>query len=164
MNPQAISGAEVAAWVAAVAGVTALLSQVVNGLRKRRREREEIEEALDRAPEVRHQLELGNVGEAVKHLNVIIESQAGHIRAQDERHQALQEEIRHLKDRNEALEAEAATWERRYRKLEREREEDKIESDQKIALLQAQTEEIKRTFARTLAQFRAEQESGEHNE
>lgn len=145
---------EITAWTAAVAGVMALLNQGYGALKKRRQEREEIDEALDRAPEVRHQLELGNVGEAVKHLNVIIESQARHIKAADVREAERDREIQRLKEQNQALEAEAQGWETRYYELVRKFEDNRQEADRQIAKVQREMEEMKRTFARTLARLR----------
>lgn len=80
----AIDGAEAGAWVAAFAAAGALGKQVYDALRHRKKEQNAIEEALDRQPLVRQQLELGNVGEAVKQLNLIIEIQAEHITTQNE--------------------------------------------------------------------------------
>lgn len=128
-----LSGAEAAAWMAAIGGIAALGTQFYNAMKKRRREKQEIDQALNRQPMVRQQLELGNVGEAVKHLNAIIESQANHIRQQDRRLEQDEAEIARLRERNEALECEAEGWERKHSELEKE------------------LKEMKRTYARSLA-------------
>ena len=150
-----MNGGEIAAWVAALAGAVALISQATTAIKKRKKEQSEIEEALDHAPEVRHQLEIGNVGEAVKHLNVILESQARYIKDQDTKLKNCDDEITHLKSINEAREEEAAAWERKYREMQRHHEEYRLASDKRIAAIQAEMEEMKRTFARSLAQLRA---------
>lgn len=98
---------EVAAWVAVIASVLALMKQGYDVIRNRRRERREISEALDRQPLIREQLELGNVGEAVKHLSAIIDAMG----RESERYTAR---ISHLENREQALEAEANGWEQRY--------------------------------------------------
>lgn len=112
-----MNAADVAAWVAAIGGGIALIGQSINIFRKRQKEKDEIEEALEQQPLVRQQLELGNVGEAVKHLNAIINSQASHIQSQENQLKKCNTRIEHLEDRNEALEAEASGWENKYRTL-----------------------------------------------
>lgn len=158
-----VNAAEAGAWIAAVGGAFALLSQGVNFLRKKKKEKSEIEQALDHAPEVRHQLELGNVGEAVKHLNAIVESQAEYIERQKKTQEACDREIEHLKDRLDAAEGEAHGWEAKYRYEVQARELDKKESDRKMATLQTEMEEMKRTFARTLSQLRQEINQNKEN-
>lgn len=150
----AISGGEVAAWVAALAGVTALATQTINALRKRKKEQSEIEEALSHSPEVRHQLELGNVGEAVKHLNFIIETQGTHIARQAERLTHCDGEIERLRDREEALEAEAEGWQTQYRALE-------AKYEREVSALRKEIAEMKRNYARTLARLQGNNEPGE---
>lgn len=104
-----------------------------------------MEQALDHQPLVREQLELGNVGEAVKHLNVIIDSQASHIRAQDQRLATCEESMASLSKTNEKLEAEIALW--------RERTE---AADRRAEKAEAEQQEQARVYARTLVQLRHE--------
>lgn len=135
-----ISGQSAAAWSAAIAAAVALTTQAVSALRKRKKEKVEINEALDRAPEVRHQLELGNVGEAVKHLNFIIESQAAHIKAQDERQKTCDERLT-------AQDRQLAAQENQIDTLQRENAE-----------LRQQIADLRRTYGRIIAQLRGEKE------
>ena len=88
--------ADVGIWVAIVTSALAMGKQIYDIYKKRHTERHEIEVALDKSPLVREQLELGNVGEAVRHLNAIINSQAEHIDRQDERIDEQQETIKNL--------------------------------------------------------------------
>lgn len=145
------SGAEAAAWMAALGAATALVNQAYNAFKKRSKEKDEVEEALDRQPIIRQQLELGNVGEAVSHLNVIINSQARHITAQDGRLASCDAELKHLSERNEALELEAAGWEHRYNELE-------ASVDRKLEEMKEKYEGIiknlERTYARSLSTLR----------
>lgn len=175
ITPMVLTASEAVAWLAAITAAVALISQGYNSLKKRKKERSEIQHALDRAPEVKHQLELGNVGEAVKHLNSIMESQAKYIKSQDVKVAACEGEIEHLKERNDALEAEAQGWETKYREEVRAREQDRFESDRRIAQVEknAQAEmtrlseemdSMKKTFARTLAQLRHQLDQREPGE
>lgn len=141
-----LSGAETAAWVAAIGGIVALGTQLYTAVRKRKQEKTEIDQALDRQPMVRQQLELGNVGEAVKHLNAIIASQAAHIKQQDQRLDQDEAEIARLRNRNDALEAEAESWERKHNELERE------------------MREMRRTYARSLAMMKQEKQRRDDRE
>lgn len=100
-----------AAWVAIILSGLAIIKQVVDFFQKYSKERTQIEEALDKAPIVKQSLELGNIGDAVTHLNAIIVSQAKHIDSQDVK-------ILHLQNRNAALEAEEDARERRIVELE----------------------------------------------
>jgi uncharacterized protein (DUF3084 family) len=61
------------------------LTQGINIARKWKRERTEVQVALDRNPVVKRQLELGNVEKAVEQLNTIIHLQAEHIDRQEVR-------------------------------------------------------------------------------
>ena len=144
-------GAEVAAWMAALGAAAALLNQAYQAFKKRSKEKDEVEEALDRQPIIRQQLELGNVGEAVSHLNVIINSQAKHITAQDSRLASCDTELKHLSERNDALEMEASGWERRYTELE-------ASVDRKLQEIKDHYEgvikNLERTYARSLSNMR----------
>lgn len=143
-TPYLISGSEASAWVASIAGAVALILQGASALRKRRKERDEIDVALDRQPQVRQQLELGNVGEAVRHLNAIINSQANHIQAQEERMTSCDERIENLTLRNEALETECRNWELRYEEVSTRLHEIEEKYTKKI-------NELERNYARSLA-------------
>jgi len=134
-----LSGEEVVAWLAAVAAAASLGKQTIDALRKRKKEQSEVEQALEHAPEVRKQLELGNVGEAVGHLNVIMESQATYIVQQDARITGLVAQVSHLEDRNQALEMEAQGWEAKYNAEVRARE-----------ALDRELQETKRVFGRRI--------------
>lgn len=105
-------------WLAVVAATIALGKQVYDAVKNRNKTKLEIEEALDKQPLVREQLELGNWGEAIKHLNSIIQQQADHVDRQDKHIRAQDEKIRHLEARNEALEAESEAWERKTSQVE----------------------------------------------
>lgn len=72
-----------AAWVGIVGAALALAKQGYDTFHNRRRERRQIDEALNRQPLVKEQLELGNVGEAVKHLSAIIDQMAAAKRRDD---------------------------------------------------------------------------------
>lgn len=148
--PMALSGAEIGAWVAACAGVVAIGKQVWDGIKNRRRELKQIDEALDRAPEVRQQLELGNIGEAVQHLNTIITSQSAALGRSAEDNERLREHL-------QSAEAEADGWEHRFDECEESRR--KLEAE--LARVTAQAEADRRNFARALAQAREEREGGE---
>jgi chromosome segregation ATPase len=145
------SGSEVAAWMAALGSGVALSVQAYNVFKKRRKEKEEIDEALDRQPLVKQQLELGNVGEAVKHLNAIISSQAKHMESQDQKLKSQSEEIRHLSLRNAALEAEAEGWERRYHEFQEDMDKkfQRMEEEYKLTV-----RNMERSYARSLTVLR----------
>lgn len=153
------SGPEIAAWMAAIASGVALSVQAYNALKKRRQEKEEIDEALDRQPMIKQQLELGNVGEAVKHLNAIISSQARHMEAQDKKLELQSTEIQHLSLRNAALEAESEGWERRYNefKEDMERKFQRMEEEHQLTV-----RNMERSYARSLAVLR--QQAGDNHE
>lgn len=108
--------------MAFLTGLAALAKQGYDIFRTRKRERREIDEALDRQPLVREQLELGNVGAAVEHLTAIIDQMAeakrrdeAEYEARDHRHRAkvlgLEEELREVR-------AHAKEWERKYDALD----------------------------------------------
>ena len=156
-----ISGAETGAWIAAIAGALALSKQGWDALKKRKQENLEIEDALNKAPEVKKQLELGNIGEAVTHLNAIIQSQNDHIKSQDDRLRKCDDEIQRQRDRLEAAEAEADAWEIKYNDLKTQHEIEKGRHSRQIADLTERMEAQKRSFARTLAQLRGTQEEGD---
>jgi chromosome segregation ATPase len=145
MNVLAIDpGAELAAWVAAFAGAYALTRQIVEAFRKNKREKSEINAALNKAPEVRQQLELGNVGAAINHLNVIIESQARDLQRRDRREQELEDDLDEAREKADKAEENCRA---RESDLEKER----------AARLKAEKELVKarRDYARSLAQLRA---------
>lgn len=152
--PMAIDpGAEFAAWAAALVGAYTLASQVWNAIKKHRKESDEITAALDRTPEVKQQLELGNVGEAIKHLNDIIEAQARDSHRKDLRIEELSREVEELRDRAESGDdkCEATEQELRDEKARRARVEQEL----------IQT---KRGFGRTIAQLRLQIEQGNGHE
>lgn len=106
---------EIAVWLAVGGSALALGKQVYDIWHKRHTEKVAIQDALDKQPLVREQLELGNVGEAVKVLNVIIEQQAGHLtrliadhareRAEDQRErEGLERELDDVRRRLRACE------------------------------------------------------------
>lgn len=96
---------EILAWLAVGAAALALVKSGYDFWTKRKTDRLAIDEALAKAPEVQKQLELGNVGEAVKHLNVIIQSQAAHI-------DRINTDNERLRNRELALETEIAGHEK----------------------------------------------------
>jgi predicted RNase H-like nuclease (RuvC/YqgF family) len=98
-----MNASEAAAWVAVIAALGSLLFQGINEWRKARKEKTEVEIALDKNPIIRQQLELGNVGEAVKHLNVVINSQAEHIKRQDDEIEELRAELAEAREQVEIL-------------------------------------------------------------
>lgn len=148
-------GAEIAAWIAAAAGVYALGRQIWEAFKKNRKEKSDINQALDRSPEVRQQLELGNVGAAVNHLNSIIESQARDLQRRQMREEELEQDLDEARVRADRAEDECRTKEA---DVERERTlRLKAENDLTLA---------RRNYARAMAQLRnelaeAEQERGE---
>lgn len=97
-----MNASEVAAWLAVVGAAFGLTIQAYNIIKGRKKEQTELQEALDKAPLVRDQLEIGNVSGAVATLNLIIENQNKYIAELNARHQAeeneLREEIRALKE------------------------------------------------------------------
>lgn len=94
---------KIGAWVASIAGVVALITQAYTIIKRSKKERSEVEKALDNAPYVREQLALGNFKEAAEYLNRIILSQATHIEAQDRQLEQCFERIDHLTDENMQL-------------------------------------------------------------
>lgn len=138
-------GAEVGAWVAAITGAVALGSQVWKAIKNRTKERQQVNEALDHSPEIRQQLELGNVGEAIHHLNEIIETQSTAFQNQGRRLTACEEEILAQRERADRAEAEAEHWEDKYEMLEHKLREER-----------AQHRKDRKNFARALAQARGE--------
>jgi chromosome segregation ATPase len=95
-----MEGNQFAAWIAGFSGLLALAIQGANIFKNRKKERRAVDEALDRNPIVRQQLELGNVAEAVKQLNIIIDTQARALdhettrrEAAERREDAMEEEL-----------------------------------------------------------------------
>lgn len=97
------SPTEFAAIVGAIAGIVALSKAGLDTFKQRKRTKKAVEEALDHQPEVKRQLELGNVGEAVKHLNAIIDSQARHIDRLEQDYDSLRTENKDLRAENRVL-------------------------------------------------------------
>jgi len=116
-------GDSVYVWLAVILATLAIGKQVFDAMRNRRKTQNEVEEALNKQPLIREQLELGNWGEAIKQLNIIITSQADHIKRQDRDLESARNRITHLEDRNEALEAEAEGWEQRHDELKNQYDE-----------------------------------------
>lgn len=83
----------------AITGAVALGWQLFSVIKHRGEEKKQIEVALDHQPEIRQQLELGNFGEAIRHLNTIIVTQARHIDMQQERITFLETENERLRDK-----------------------------------------------------------------
>lgn len=146
-----LEATEVVAWLAAIAAAVSLTKQALDAIRKKRKEHDEIEIALDHAPEVREQLQLGNVGAAVAHLNLISESQARYIRDQDSRIKGLIAQVTRLTDRNDATEAEAQGWEFKYNEEVRARREDNNQHENEIAAVRSELREAKKIFSRRIA-------------
>lgn len=136
-------GAEVGAWIAAGLGAFTLGRQIIDTFRKRRKEKEDLDQALDRTPQIKQQLELGNIGEAIKHLNDIIESEvAARLRAErvvDD----LEQDLDVTKNRADQAEEKSRQC------------EEKALQEQRLRI-QAETElaTAKRSFARTVARLR----------
>lgn len=100
-----MNAVEAVTWLAAITALTSLGKQAFDIVRKRKQEKASIVDALDKQPIIRQQLELGNVGTAVSHLNQIIVQQAQQLdRAYDR--------IEHLEGREQALEAEVDGYQR----------------------------------------------------
>lgn len=70
---------ETIAIVGCIIAVGTFSVQIYGMFKERKKEQREIDVALDHQPEIKEQLELGNIGAAVQHLNAIILSQANHI-------------------------------------------------------------------------------------
>jgi hypothetical protein len=165
MTVQAIDpGAEVGAWIAALAGAYALGSQVWKAMKNRKKEARQINEALDTAPEVRQQLELGNFGDAVRHLNDILQSQNTHIVNQRNRLTECDQEIDRERLRGDRAEEEAQRWEDKYQEAAQHIRTMEREHESELLKLREENQEDRRKFARTLAQARGEQPSIEGDE
>lgn len=107
---EALSSAAVA-WLAFATGCVALLKQAYDIIRQRKRERREIDQALDRQPLVKEQLELGNTRAAIEQLSAIIDQMAAAKQRDDQRaHLRISE----LEVREREVEEEAEKWESRY--------------------------------------------------
>lgn len=119
--------------VTALLAVIALILQLSSMIRTRQRQTREIEMALDHQPEIRQQLELGNFGEAIKHLNEIIVTQARHIDRQDEIIKEQGDEIEILKEENRVLKEKSLL---QAGQLDR--------SSERIAILSDQLRELRR--------------------
>lgn len=98
-------GSETAAWGAAIAASAALLKQTYDIIRNRRTEKSAVADALDRQPLIKEQLEIGNWGSALSHVNTVVVLQAGQLDRAYAR-------ITHLESREEALEAEVDGYKR----------------------------------------------------
>jgi len=107
-------GDNIYVWLAIFLATIAIFKQAYDAISRRKKTRDDVEEALDKQPLVREQLELGNWGEAIKQLNIIINSQADHIKRQDRELVTARGRIDHLESRNEALESESETSEQRH--------------------------------------------------
>jgi len=93
-------GDNVYVWLAILLASFTIGKQIYDAFKNRRKTRDEIEDALDKQPFIREQLEIGNFGEAIKQLNVIINSQAEHITRQDGRIEHLEEENEELREKD----------------------------------------------------------------
>lgn len=120
-----MDGNSFAAWVGGVTGLGLLTKQGYDIFRNKRKERTAVQEALERQPLIKQQLEIGNVGEAVKHLNVIIATQARALDDESRRTERALERADNLEDElrecERTVEAQAITirnQERRIRGLE----------------------------------------------
>jgi predicted RNase H-like nuclease (RuvC/YqgF family) len=149
-------GAEIGAWIAALAGAYALGSQVWKAIKNRKKELTQINNALNIAPEARQQLELGNVGEAIRHLNEIIKSQDNHIRNQTQRMTECDREIDTQRSRADQAEDEAQEWEDKYLDAQQKIREMERTHEDEILKLRTQNQKDRKTFARALAQARVE--------
>ena len=109
---EAISAAALT-WLAVVTSMVALGKQAYDIIRNRRRERRVLDEALDRQPLVREQLQLGNVGAAVEQLTAIIDQMA---KAKQRDDIAATNRISFLEKEVREVEQEAENWEARYHK------------------------------------------------
>lgn len=89
--------ARIAAWLAVIGAAFGLMLQAYNIIKNKRKEKTEVQEALSKAPLIRQQLELGNFGGAIEHLNRIIVLQAAHIDRQDEEITELRAEVERLR-------------------------------------------------------------------
>lgn len=133
-------GIDLAAVAALIVAVGTLTGQLYGILRKRKSEKRQLEEAATHAPQVMEQLELGNVGEAVKHVLAISDGQAKEI----ERLQVAQSR---LQLRNDALEAEVDGYERIVESQAREMRTQKVINDDlraQVGELKAQVAELQR--------------------
>lgn len=110
-----MSAAEVAAWLAVVGTAFGLFLQGYKVFKDRRKEQSELRDALDKAPAVRDQLELGNISGAVATLNLIIEQQSRYIEQQQQRCKAeiteLEEEVLEMRFEVNQLRARLAKYE-----------------------------------------------------
>lgn len=136
-------GAEIAAWVAAAAGVYALGRQVYEAIKKYKKEKGEITQALDQSPEVRQQLELGNIGAAISHLNNIIDSLNRDLHRRDMREEELEHDLDEARARAEKAEEDCRVRESDFEK-------------ERAARLRAKAdlEEARVNFARIMADWR----------
>lgn len=99
------------AWMAFATGLVALTKQAYDIVRQRKREKREINEALDRQPLVREQLELGNTRAAIEQLSAIIKQMDEAKRRDDKRYHLR---ISELEARENELEHETERWEQKY--------------------------------------------------
>jgi chromosome segregation ATPase len=113
----AVGAEQVAPWVAVVTAMTGIAYQGYNTFKGRKKEKAELAEALDKAPLVKEQLELGNTRGAVEVLNAIIESQLSFMTHQDQRVKALEAESKGWQKRAEEASDRADTAEATARKL-----------------------------------------------
>lgn len=107
------SPTEIAAVIGGIAGAVALSKQGYDVFHERKKTKTAVEEALNVQPEVKRQLELGNVGEAVKFLSSIIESQAKHIDRQNAESMRQEGIIMELRSENEEMKERIETLEER---------------------------------------------------
>lgn len=106
--PTGTPAAAWAAYIAVVASLIAVTKQAFDLVRNRKKERVDIQIALEQQPLVREQLEVGNMRGAVETLNLIIAAQAAQLTRQEKR-------LSGCEVRESELEAEAEKWEGRYR-------------------------------------------------
>lgn len=93
---------QLALTIGGTAGFVALMTEVFKAIKNRKREKFELEEAINKAPIIRQSLELGNFDVAIKNLLAINTSQAAHIDRQDKAIKSLQTENKTLHKENEA--------------------------------------------------------------
>jgi predicted nucleic acid-binding Zn-ribbon protein len=101
----------IVAIVGCIIAVTTFSFQIISLFRERKKDQKAIDEALDRQPYIKQQLELGNWGTAIEQLNKIIVTQAKHI-------DRVEKENADLRTENTDLEMRVEFCERRIRELE----------------------------------------------
>lgn len=123
-----MTSGDLVAYLTAATLLFALIGKGYQTWKKHKTDQDDVAAALDRQPAIRQQLELGNWGEAIRHLNTIIVTQSEFATSQSLRVRDLEAREREMEAKVDALEADNSRLSSDNRRLDRENEQLKSEN------------------------------------